>query len=84
MVVACQKGLKLSQGVASLLRAAGADVESLEGGQVSHLGDKCSIDTMLDMFGLKTEALSRLALVVRAADTDRLDLAPQARPAPPR
>ena len=32
---------------------------------------------MLDDFGLRTEALDRLALVVRGADTDRHDLAPQ-------
>ena len=33
---------------------------------------------MLDAWGLRTEALDRLATVVRAADTDRHDLAPQA------
>jgi hypothetical protein len=32
----------------------------------------------LDDFQLHTEALDRLALVVRAADTDRHELAPQA------
>jgi hypothetical protein len=33
---------------------------------------------MLDEFGLRTEALDRLAVIVRGADTDALDLAPQA------
>ena len=33
---------------------------------------------MLAEWGLLTEALQRLALVVRAADTDRHDLSPQA------
>jgi hypothetical protein len=33
---------------------------------------------MLDEFGLHSEALDRLALIVRGADTARLDLAPQA------
>jgi hypothetical protein len=33
---------------------------------------------MLQTFNLTSEALSRLALVVRAADTDRHDLSPQA------
>ena len=33
---------------------------------------------MLDEFGLKSDALNRLATIVRAADTDRLDIAPQA------
>ena len=33
---------------------------------------------MIEEFGLHSEALDRLALIVRAADTARLDLAPQA------
>ena len=33
---------------------------------------------MLDEFELRTEALDRLATVVRGADTDRHDLAPEA------
>lgn len=44
----------------------------------SHRGDRCSFDAMLDDFHLHTEPLDRLALVVRAADTDRHDLSPQA------
>ena len=158
VVVACQRGLKLSQGVAAWLRHTGVDAESLEGGfeawrdaggllvnaeripsrnaqghtvwvtrarpkidrvacpwlirrfvdpgavflfvaapEVldvadrfgatafdvddvfwSHRGELCTFDVMLDEFGLKSEALSRLAVVVRGADTARLDLAPQA------
>lgn len=158
VVVVCQRGLKLSQGVAAWLRHAGADAESLEGGfeawraaggmllrpdhlpardargrttwvtrsrpkidriacpwlirrfidpearflfvapaevgpvaerfgavpfdiegvEFSHRGELCSFDALLDDFGLRTAALDRLAIVVRAADTDRHDLAPQA------
>jgi len=44
----------------------------------SHRGQTCTFDTMLEEFGLKTEALTRLATIVRGADTARLDLAPQA------
>jgi rhodanese-related sulfurtransferase len=44
----------------------------------SHRGNLCTFDVMLDEFGLRTEALDRLAAIVRAADTDALDLAPQA------
>jgi hypothetical protein len=50
----------------------------IEGVTLSHRGDRCSFDALLDDFGLHCEALDRLALVVRAADTDRHDLAPQA------
>ena len=50
----------------------------IEGVTISHRGELCSFDALLDDFHLHTEALDRLALVVRAADTDRHDLAPQA------
>jgi rhodanese-related sulfurtransferase len=40
-------------------------------------GEHCTFDVMLDEFGLKTGPLQRLAEIVRGADTDRLDLAPQ-------
>ena len=56
----------------------GATPFDIEGVSWSHRGDLCTFDVMLEEFGLKSEALSRLALIVRAADTARLDLAPQA------
>jgi rhodanese-related sulfurtransferase len=50
----------------------------IEGVPFSHRGDHCSLDALLDDFGLHTEALDRMATVIRAADIDRHDLAPQA------
>jgi len=44
----------------------------------SHRGERCTFDTMIEEFGLESTALDRLAAIVRAADTARLDLAPQA------
>jgi rhodanese-related sulfurtransferase len=44
----------------------------------SHRGPTCTFDTMIEEFGLKSEPLTRLATIVRGADTARLDLAPQA------
>lgn len=44
----------------------------------SHRGEKCTFDTMLAEFGLAIPALDRLALIIRGADTARLDLAPEA------
>ena len=156
-VVYCQKGLKISEGVAAALRASGCSAEVLESGHFgwrdaglllvnqsaiqnrnevgqsvwvtrvrpkvdriacawllrrfvdrnaqflfvsgsqvravaekfnatpfdvedvffSHRGEMCTFDTMLEEFGLQSEALQRLATGVRGADTDRLDLAPQ-------
>ncbi len=158
-VVYCQKGLKISEGVAALLRSKGVAAEVLEGGQFgwrdagmlmtndvprngggqsvwvtrtrpkvdriacawlirrfvdleakfmfvtgsqvklvaekfnatafdvedvrfTHRDSGCTFDTMLQEFGLRgdskpAEALGRLATVIRGADTDQLDLAPQ-------
>lgn len=50
----------------------------IEGVFWSHRGDLCTFDTMLTEFGLKSEALDRLAAIVRGADTARLDLSPEA------
>ncbi len=44
----------------------------------SHRGDQCTFDTMIEEFDLGTEPLLRLATIVRGADTNRHDLAPEA------
>lgn len=44
----------------------------------SHRGEFCTFDVMIEEFGLTSEPLSRLATIVRGADTARLDLAPEA------
>ena len=158
VVVYCQKGLKISQGAAALLRAAGVRAEVLEGGHFAwrdaklpmvttdklppldasgrtvwvtrhrpkidriacpwlirrfidpkaqilfvaasqvknvaerfdatpfdiedvfwtHRGETCTFDTMIEEFGIGHDALTRLAMIVRGADTNRHDLAPEA------
>lgn len=157
VVVACQRGHKLSEGAAALLRTHGIATESLEGGTEAWVaaklpmipaaslpatnlwvtrhrpkidriacpwlirrfidpsarflfvspsevadvasrfnatpfdiegvfwshrkdqrGDTCTFDTLIAECALSTPALDRLATVVRGADTDRHDLAPQA------
>ena len=50
----------------------------IEGVPFSHRREGCTFDTMLAEWQLATPALDRLALVIRAADTDQHDLAPQA------
>jgi rhodanese-related sulfurtransferase len=50
----------------------------VEGVFWSHRGDRCTFDTMIDEFGLGTEPLLRLAAIVRGADTNRHETAPQA------
>lgn len=44
----------------------------------THRGETCSFDTMLEEFCLKTEALLHMAKIIRAADTNTLDQAPEA------
>jgi rhodanese-related sulfurtransferase len=44
----------------------------------SHRGELCTFDVMVEEFGLATPPLLRLAKMVRAADTARLDLCPEA------
>ena len=44
----------------------------------SHRGEFCTFDVMVREFGLSTPPLERLATMVRAADTARLDLSPEA------
>ena len=49
----------------------------IPGAPVSHQGELCSFDVLLNGFDLQVPALDRLARIVRGADTDRLALAPQ-------
>jgi rhodanese-related sulfurtransferase len=50
----------------------------IPGVEFSHDGDLCSFDAFLKAFRLRDPALDALAVIVRGADTGRLDLAPQA------
>jgi rhodanese-related sulfurtransferase len=43
----------------------------------SHDGELCSFDAFLKVYGIKDSALDALALIVRGADTARLELTPQ-------
>ncbi len=44
----------------------------------SHEGERCSFDAFVKHYRLRDPALGELALIVRGADTARLELAPQA------
>jgi rhodanese-related sulfurtransferase len=58
----------------------GATPFDIEGDNIfwSHRGELCTFDVMVEEFGLATKPLKQLATIVRAADTARLDLAPEA------
>ncbi len=56
----------------------GAVAYDLPGAPFEHDGPLCTFDTLLASFGLDADPILRdLAVIVRGADTDRLDLAPQ-------
>jgi hypothetical protein len=57
----------------------GAIPYDVPGVELSHVGELCSFDAFLTKYGLDGDpALRELAVIVRGADTARLDLAPQA------
>jgi rhodanese-related sulfurtransferase len=61
--------------VADRFTATAFDIENTHW---THRGEHCTFDMMIGEFGLTTDALTGLAKIVRAADTARLDLAPEA------
>jgi rhodanese-related sulfurtransferase len=63
------------EGVAEHFDAAPFDVENVFW---SHRGELCTFDVMVKEFGLSTPPMERLATMIRAADTGRLDLSPEA------
>ena len=64
--------------VAERMGATPFDVEG-DGVRWSHEGERCTFDVMVDAFGLGgSEALIRLATIVRGADTGHPEVAPEA------
>jgi hypothetical protein len=55
----------------------GAIPFDVPGVDLGHRGERCSFDAFLEKYHLDDPALKRLATIVRGADTDRLDLAPE-------
>lgn len=65
------------RGVADRFGATSFDIEG-EDQFWSHRDEACTFDVIVAEFGLGSDALNRLAAMVRGADTARLDLAPEA------
>jgi hypothetical protein len=63
--------------VLSVAKETGAIPYDIPGVEYSHRGELCSFDAFLDKHDINDPALRQLAVIVRGADTDRLDLAPQ-------
>jgi hypothetical protein len=56
----------------------GATPYDVPGVELGHVGELCSFDAFLKKYQLTNPALQKLAVIVRAADTGRPDLAPEA------
>jgi hypothetical protein len=63
--------------VLTVARETGAIPYDIPGVEFSHVGEKCSFDAFLEKYALTDKGLQHLALIVRGADTSRLDLTPQ-------
>ena len=63
--------------IAEEISAIPFDVDGVTYSQLGEDGDLCSVDRLLDLFGIDDAALRHLARIVRGADKDDLALAPQ-------
>jgi len=66
-----------SDEVSKVARQSGAVPYDIEGVELTHEGPLCSFDAFLAKYQLQDPSLVALASIVRGADTDRLDTAPQ-------
>ena len=64
--------------VFAMAKELGAIPYDIPGAEYSHEGEFCTFDFIVKKHGLTEPALLQLAAIVRGADTDRFDLAPQA------
>jgi hypothetical protein len=63
--------------IAEVVEKEGAIAFDASGVELGHKGDRCSFDAIIEKYRLADPALLSLAVIVRAADTDRKDLAPE-------
>ena len=64
--------------VMTIAKETGATPFDVEGVELSHNGPRCSFDAFLAKYGLTDSALLQIAIIVRGADTAKLELAPEA------
>lgn len=63
--------------VLSTAAETGAIPYDVPGVELTHVGERCSFDAVLEKYKLDGPAMQQLAMIVRGADTSRLDLTPQ-------
>jgi hypothetical protein len=63
--------------VLTMAEELGATPYDIPGVELTHVGELCSFDAFIKKYQLRDSGLPQLAIIVRGADTSRLDLAPQ-------
>jgi hypothetical protein len=63
--------------VLAVAKETGAIPFDIPGVELTHDGEFCSFDAFIKKYNLKDPALERLSVIIRGADTDRNDLAPE-------
>jgi hypothetical protein len=63
--------------VQRVAKEVGGTPYDIDGVEFTHEGERCSFDTILRIYGIKSGPLDHLATIVRGADTSRHDLAAQ-------
>jgi hypothetical protein len=63
--------------VIAMAQEIGAIPYDIPGVELTHVGELCSFDAFIKKYQIDDLGVSRLAVIVRGADTSRLDLAPQ-------
>ena len=64
--------------VLSLAEKTGGIAFDIPGAPISHDGPLCSFDALLNLFDLKAPGLTKLAAIIRGADTSALEIAAEA------
>jgi hypothetical protein len=63
--------------VFDVARQEAAVAYDIPGAEFSHVGERCSFDAFIERFRLEDPGIAALAPIVRGADTDRHELAPE-------
>jgi hypothetical protein len=63
--------------VVAMAQEIGAIPYDIPGVELTHVGELCSFDAFIKKYQIDDPGVLRLAVVVRGADTSRLDLSPQ-------
>lgn len=66
-----------SEAVERLAKTEGAVPFDIPNAELGHHDDECSFDAIVRKYDLKDEAILDLATIVRAADTDAFEIAPE-------